>query len=205
MISFIDQEIVIHMSPEKFQAHGKVKAEIARVIMTLNLEEDLGEFFPDRTLVTNESVGLSTEPDGAFVTWKTFDAGRARLVQARKTRVIMWSRGGARLDSGKVVSDWSQQDDTERLPELRYHRAGVREYWLVDGRGAELVFQILHYGADGFVAAALRGGWQEITRLWPQLQTGAATPSTGVVAVSSERQVLSHASPHQAEIRSGDV
>lgn len=49
----------------------------------------------------------------------------------------------------ETVSDASIHKDTERLP-LAYDRAGVREFWLVDARGSELLFQIHVRGSAGY-------------------------------------------------------
>ncbi len=48
-----------------------------------------------------------------------------------------------------IVSDASIGKDTERLP-AAYDRAGVRESWLVDARGSELLFQIHALGSTGY-------------------------------------------------------
>jgi len=49
----------------------------------------------------------------------------------------------------EIVSDSSVVKDTVRLREA-YFLAGVREYWLIDARGEELRFQILHRGEKEF-------------------------------------------------------
>jgi Uma2 family endonuclease len=51
----------------------------------------------------------------------------------------------------EIVSDSSEQKDTRRLLQA-YFKAGVRELWLIDARGPELLFQIQRRGADAFVA-----------------------------------------------------
>ncbi|MBY0525986.1 MAG: Uma2 family endonuclease [Gemmataceae bacterium] len=159
-ISFLGKEIVIDMSPERFQAHGKVRAEIARVIMTLNIEEDLGEFLPDRTLLTNAEVDLSTEPDGAFVLWASLDSGRATLVPCRVDEQDYVEVRGAPDWVLEVISDSTVHDDMVDM-RRRYHRAGISEYWLIDARGEEIVFQILSHRPTDYVAVARRGGWQK--------------------------------------------
>ncbi|MBV8555817.1 MAG: Uma2 family endonuclease, partial [Planctomycetaceae bacterium] len=76
--SFINGELFVDMSPEELETHNKVKTEVVSAIANLNKELDLGEFYSDGTLVTNEVADLSTEPDGAFVTWRSFEEGRVR-------------------------------------------------------------------------------------------------------------------------------
>ena len=77
--SFINGELFIDMSPEELEARNKVKTEVVFAIANLDKGLDLGEFYSDGPLVTNEAADLSTEPDGTFVTWRSFAAGRGRL------------------------------------------------------------------------------------------------------------------------------
>ena len=83
--SFINQELVIDMSPEELESHNKVKSEVSAVVATLIKRLDTGEFYGDGTLVTNEAAELSTEPDATFVAWESFEANKVRLVE-RKDR-----------------------------------------------------------------------------------------------------------------------
>src|SRR5690242_12679775 len=79
-ISFIYPEVFVDMSPEELQTHGKVKLAITVGLSGLVRKHDLGEFYPDRTLVTNEAAGLSTEPDATFASWEALESGRVRLI-----------------------------------------------------------------------------------------------------------------------------
>ena len=156
--SFINQEIVIDMSPEEIDTHNKVKSESYRVIGGLVRHLDLGEFYSDRTLVSNIAAGLSTEPDAIFASWASFEAGRVRLVPRKD-----WPGQFVELEGTpdwvlEVVSRWTWQKDTEWLREA-YHRAGIPEYWLIDARHDEISFQILRRRRDRYVAVASREGW----------------------------------------------
>jgi Uma2 family endonuclease len=112
-LAFIDEGIWIDMSPEEYQTHGLVKAEVARVLLNLNREAKLGAFFPDRTLLRNDRTRLATEPDGVFALWERLRAGRVRLMprseqpgQATEVRGIPdWVL--------EVVSDSSVRKDTQ--------------------------------------------------------------------------------------------
>src|SRR5207245_883200 len=57
----------------------------------------------------------------------------------------------------EVVSPTSVEKDTVRLVEL-YHRARVREYWLVNPLGA-LDFKIYRYAARKFTEVRPNRGW----------------------------------------------
>jgi Uma2 family endonuclease len=158
-ISFIDPEIFVDMSPEELQTHGKVKLAITLVLGSLVQKRDLGEFYPDRTLVTNEAAGLSIEPDATFASWKTLESGRLRLIPREEEPEQFLEVEGTPDCVVEIVSNTSVRKDTRRLRET-YHRAGIPEYWLIDARGLQIDFQILQQTPDGYVAAPGRGGWQ---------------------------------------------
>jgi Uma2 family endonuclease len=159
-ISFLGQEILIDMSPEEYQTHGQVKVEVGRVIPNLNVQLQLGKFFPDRTLLINKAANLSTEPDAAFATWDTLESGRARLVPRLQEGEEYWELQGAPDWVLEIVSKSSVVKDT-RLLRAQYHQAGITEYWLIDARGEEIDFQILLHQPSGYVRAPRRRGWQQ--------------------------------------------
>ena len=161
--SFINEEIVIDMSPEELETHNKVKtSDYLAHLIHLNQELDLGELFSDRTLVTNPATGLSTEPDGTFVSWASYEADRVRLVP-RKNRPGQYIELEGTPDWVlEVVSQSSVQKDTELLRDL-YHRSGIPEYWLIDARFDEVSFQILRRRRDRYVAVKPRDGWHRST------------------------------------------
>jgi Uma2 family endonuclease len=164
-ISFLEQEIVIDLNPEELETHNKVKGAVWSGVGNLNDELDLGEFYGDRTLVTNTAVGLSTEPDGVFVLYETSEAGRVRYVPHQDLAVGCMELTGAPDWVLEVVSRSSVREDTVRLRKL-YHRAGIPEYWLIDARGADILFQILTRRRADYAAVRPRGGWHK-SRVFP--------------------------------------
>jgi Uma2 family endonuclease len=70
----------------------------------------------------------------------------------------------------EIVSNSSVAKDTRDLRQA-YHRARIREYWLVDARGEDIHFQILHWRKTGYVAAPREAGWQRsrVFARWFQL------------------------------------
>jgi Uma2 family endonuclease len=156
--SFIDREIFLDMSPEELETHSVLKVEITRVISGLVRELRLGKFYGDGTQVTNPAAGLSTEPDGTFVSRASFEAGRVRLVP-RKGRPGQYIELEGTLDWVlEIVSQSSVQKDKKRL-RLAYHRAGIPEYWLIDARGEEIIFQILRWSRADDRVTSRRDGW----------------------------------------------
>jgi len=155
------------MSPEDFFCHGTLKTEIVRVLAQRVKQGSLGHVVSDRTRVTCLEADLSAEPDIVFVSHETLDSGRARLVAksgGEPGRYVELE--GAPDLIVEIVSDASVVKDTRRLPEA-YFKAGVREFWLADARGKQLVFGIHAPGesayravdadAEGFQASAVFG------------------------------------------------
>jgi Uma2 family endonuclease len=157
--SFISGEILIDMSPEELETHGVVKAEVYRVVTTCNREMKLGKFYPDGCLVTNKAADLSTEPDGTFVTRTSLRLGHVRLVPRKGYPGQYIELRGTPDWILEVVSKSSVIKDKRKLWK-QYHRAGIPEYWLIDARGEETIFQILHWRRKSYVSASKKDGWQ---------------------------------------------
>ena len=111
-------------------------------------------------MVTNVAANVSNNPDASFASWKGLDSGRVRLVPRKGEEDRFKDLEGTPDWVLEVVSDGSEEKDTEWLRDA-YHRAGIPEYWLVDARGDEIVFQILYHRKRGYVAAPINNGWQK--------------------------------------------
>jgi Uma2 family endonuclease len=158
-VAFLDGEIYLDMSNEELETHVAVKGEIGRVLSTLVRDSKLGKYYGDGVLVTNEAANVSNNPDALFLSWETIDSRRVQLIP-REGEEGQYTEIEGRPDWVlEVVSDSSVRKDTRRLREA-YHRAGIPEYWLIDARGEEIAFQILHRRKNGYAAAPLREGWQ---------------------------------------------
>ena len=160
LISFIQGEIHVDMSPEKFKSHNQVKVEIDRVLAEFIRSRDLGIYCPDGLWITSDAADLSTEPDASFFRWETLESGRARLQKHQDSEDGIEMRGSPDWVL-EIVSDTSVRKDTVLLPE-RYHRAGASEFWLIDARSDEISFDILCRVEDAFQSATQDvDGWQE--------------------------------------------
>jgi len=155
-ITYFQQEIIADMSPEKAETHNKPKTEITRVLSTLVKELDLGEFYADRIWLTNDKADLSNEADATFASWESLEGRRIRLVVTENDDGIEMQ--GSPDWVLEVVSRSSVRKDTTVLP-VAYHLAGVREYWLIDVRGKELVFTVRRWQPDGFEIVRPREEW----------------------------------------------
>jgi Uma2 family endonuclease len=158
-ISFLREEIDVDMSNEEPETHVSVKGEITRVLATLNRQLQRGKFYADGVRVSNEKAGVSHNPDGVFFTRDSLQARRVRLVPREGEEGQYSEIEGTPDWIMEVVSDSSVAKDTQRLREA-YHLAGIPEYWLIDARGEQISFQILHWRKRGYVAAPVRDGWQ---------------------------------------------
>jgi Uma2 family endonuclease len=158
-ITFIEQELFIDMSPEELETHSKLKATVGTTICVLNNRRDLGEYYPDGSLVTNPAAKLSTEPDGTFVLWESLESGRVRKVPRKDHKGEYMELAGSPDWVMEIVSRSTIRKDTQRL-RAKYHRANVTEYWLINAFEEEMTFQILHHEPTGYVPAPQRGSWQ---------------------------------------------
>jgi Uma2 family endonuclease len=158
-VTFLDGEIYLDMSNEELETHVAVKGEIARVLSTLVRNAKLGKYYGDGVLVTNEAAKVSNNPDALFLSWETIETKRVQLIPRERKEGQYTEMEGTPDWVLEVVSDSSVRKDTRRLREA-YHHAGIPEYWLIDARGEEIVFQILHRRKNRYAAAPNRQGWQ---------------------------------------------
>ena len=151
-IDYIAGRIEVDMSPEDLFCHGTLKIEMITVLNGRAKHLQLGDLFSDRTRVSCPDADLSAEPDIVFVAADAVVGGRVRLIAkatAGPGRYIELE--GSPDLVVEIVSDSSVNKDTDRLPQA-YWSAGIREFWLVDARGDQLVFEIRRAGECGFEA-----------------------------------------------------
>jgi Uma2 family endonuclease len=153
--SFLGDEVWVDLSMEQLFTHNRVKTRIGGILDGL-IAEQLGFYFSDRALLSHPEVGLSTEPDGLFVSYESLQRGRVQLTEGRKEGHV--ELVGSPDMVLEVVSDRSVQKDTERLRRL-YFDARIPEYWLVDARGEKLRFDLLRRGSRGYSNTRHQDGW----------------------------------------------
>ncbi|MCY2992276.1 MAG: Uma2 family endonuclease [Planctomycetota bacterium] len=153
--SHLQGEVWVDLMPEQLFTHNQVKVEYASVIFGLLKADRRGRFFGDRTLVSHLDAGLSTEPDGTFVSYESLQRGRVQLIEGGEGFLELEGAPDMVLE---VVSTSSVRKDTVVLREL-YWQAGIPEYWLVDARGNRLQFDILKFGRQGYVTTRTQSGW----------------------------------------------
>jgi Uma2 family endonuclease len=154
--SFIDGMIWVDRTMEEFFSHNHVKTVFTGVLGPLVWNADTGYFGCDGNLWSHAEAEISTEPDSMFFTYEALQSGRVRLVEGAK-------RGYVEVEGSpnmvlEIVSDSSVKKDTQVLKE-KYAKAGVDEYWLVDARGTELLFEIWRLRDAQYVPTQSDNGW----------------------------------------------
>ena len=157
--AFINGGVYLDISNEDPELHVLVKTEVCRVLGNVNHEEKLGKLYSDGVLVSNEAAEVSNNPDASFLSRKTIRTGRGRVLPREGQEGRYREIEGTPDWVLEVISDSSVHKDTERL-RAAYHAAGIREYWLIDARGEDIVFTILHWRKTGYAAAPVKDGWQ---------------------------------------------
>jgi Uma2 family endonuclease len=149
-------EVWVDMGKEQVFTHGRLKTRISTALDTLCVQENLGYYWCNGVVVTNEAADLSGNPDGTFVSNDALATGRVKLVEGK-------DGGFVELEGTvdmvlEVVSDSSEKKDNQTLREA-YWEAGIPDYWLVDARGKDVEFDILRRGAKGHAATRKQAGW----------------------------------------------
>lgn len=153
---FLKGEVWLDMSKEQIDSHVDVKTEITSVLRQLAKANRLGRVLGDGVLLTNRAADISGNPDMLYYSNESEAEGRIR-------RVAGAEGGSIRLEGSpdmvlEVVSRASVKKDTETLFKA-YWEAGISEYWLVDARAKDVVFDIFKRGPKGYVATRKQGGW----------------------------------------------
>lgn len=156
-ITFIAGEVWVDMSPERLNSHNKVKAELAGILGPMIRMEDRGEFFIDGARVVHPGADVSREPDALFVSWESYESGLVKLIPTVDEEDYIELEGSVDWVA-EVLSPSSEKKDTETLLH-RYHLAGIKEYWLIDARGAKIRFMPHQWQSQGFKPIEARGGW----------------------------------------------
>ena len=155
-ISWIKGEVWIDMSQEQIFTHLEVKGEYYAVLRTMAKAEKKGLVIPDGLLLSNFAADISGNPDLTFVSTKTRQSDRIRLIEGKKGGYVEIQ--GTPDMVLEVVSRGSVKKDTVALMKA-YWEAGIPEYWVVDVRRDPIRFDIFKHGPKGYVATRRLKGW----------------------------------------------
>ena len=159
-VTFLNGEVIFDMSFEQLYSHVRMKTVLTTILNLLVTTLELGEFFCDGVMISHLGAKVSNNPDGVFVSNASFENKQVRRVAGANTGYIELE--GSPDMVLEVVSDSSVKKDTQLLREA-YWNAGIREYWLVDARGATLEFQIFKHMSKGYSPVRPASGWLKST------------------------------------------
>ena len=155
-VSFLNGEVWLDMSKEQIYTHVGVKVEFTTVLHTLARASRRGRFMSDGLRLTNLEANLSSKPDGTFFLNESLANGRIQMVAGKQGGYVEME--GTPDMVLEIVSDSSVTKDLQTLRDL-YWKAGIPEYWLVDVRGEEVVFEIYRHTAKSYSAGRKQDGW----------------------------------------------
>src|SRR5437867_2245621 len=75
-VCFLNGGVWVDMSKEQLFSHNQAKHEYDFVLTGLIRAAKSGRYFPDGVLYSNEDAGLTTQPDGIFVSTQSFATGK---------------------------------------------------------------------------------------------------------------------------------
>jgi len=154
-VMFLGGEVYIDMGKEEIRTHSAVKTEVSMVLGILNREVDFGNLYINGVLVTNVEADVSNNPDMLAVFWESLEKKRVRYVTKRNLDMEIVGSPDWALE---IVSRSSVTKDKRKLRKA-YHRARIREYWIIDARRDEISFVVLYWRKSGYVAASQHDGW----------------------------------------------
>jgi Uma2 family endonuclease len=146
------------MNAERLDSHASVKVETCTVLSNLVRKRKSGKFYFDRTRFVHPSAEVSNEPDAFYATWETLKKDILRKIATADGDDYIELEGTPDWIM-EIISPSSVTKDRKRL-RVRYHLAGVPEYWLIDARGEEVEFDILIRGKEDYEPAENINGWQ---------------------------------------------
>jgi len=154
-VFFWQGEVWLDMSKEEIRTHAAVKTELAGVLTNLNEDLDLGNFYINGVLVSNEEAKVSNNPDMVGVFWESLESERVRYIErkGRENEIV-----GSPDWTLEIVSKGSVTKDTKQLRQA-YHAARVKEYWLIDARKDDLEFRVWVWKPKGYQAAKTTEAW----------------------------------------------
>lgn len=176
LLSYLNGEIWIDMTPEELFTHNQVRSAFGLAIASADPERRMGNFVPLGMFLTNRSAGLATEPDGMFSKWSTMKSGRLQMTEPRNNDFMELT--GSPDVVLEIVSETSERRDKVMLKAL-YWKASIPEYWLVDARAEPAQFDILRHTKDGYVATPSSDGWLRSEVLGREFRLGKRTDPLG--------------------------
>ncbi len=182
--AFLGDRVWVDLEMEA-EDHNLLKTIIGGVLAVWAVTKSLGRFYGDRMLLTHPPTGLSTEPDGMFVSAAARRSGRVVVRGGRPDRGKGLVVEGAPDMVLEVVSPTSVRKDTVEMLDL-YWQAGIPEYWLVDPRGDEPRLTLYSHTRAGYRAVRPSGGWRKSAVFGASFRLTQTTDDLGLPAYRLE-------------------
>lgn len=181
-VSYFADCIWVDFSMETF-AHNRVKTAISTRLDSLVTNEKSGYFLSDGMRLVHPEAGLSTEPDGMFVSKTSIDRQKVQLEKRNESLEVV---GPADMVL-EVVSDTSEKKDTKELLKI-YARTGIQEYWLVDVREEKCKFEIHRLSARAYTQVRKQHGWLKSGVFSRRFQLTRAENGMGLLSFTLEME-----------------
>jgi len=159
-VSYLKGTITVDLTLEQIFAHNQVKAAVGFKLAQIARDRSLGHVLVGRgAWLKNNEADFLIECDALFVSYENIRTGKSDLAKSPAAKEANHVVGSPEVVV-EVLSPSSEKRDTIELREA-YFEAGIEEYWLADGRGASVWFEILKRGKMGFVSNENQPeGWQ---------------------------------------------
>ena len=144
--SLINDRLWLEPRMDDYAHHNLLNGAVYAALRAFGRSTGLGQAFVDGAMVVRTPGTVGREPDCGFNLFESFRSGRVRVGPR--------TEGGSGVIVGQAdllaecLSDGSVEKDTVELRRT-YWEMGVREYWLLDGRGEELDFTLLTRPGSG--------------------------------------------------------
>lgn len=152
-LAYLGDRLWVDLSMER-AIHNQIKGECHRVLAGLVKGAKRGVYFADGMRLVHPEVGLSSEPDGMFVSAEALTSGAVRLEEGDESLEVI----GAPAMVLEVISKSSEKKDREILPPL-YFDAGIDELWLIDSQVAYPELAVYRRGPSRFALVRRQAGW----------------------------------------------
>lgn len=139
-IAYLRGAVWIDMSKEQIFSHNQFKTKCAKLLDGIIEGESLGLYFSDGAYLSHEEADVFNQPDGMFVSSRSLQEGRVRLVEESDEGVVEVE--GSPEIVLEVGSASSVIKDTITLREA-YAAAGISEYWILNARALPPAFELL--------------------------------------------------------------
>ena len=156
-VSLVNGNLVLEPMADELFTHNALKTVVAAMLLSYAEQTEAGRVFGDGALYAHRPTGPANEADATFLTYDSLRSGRVSYAE-HPDRGVTVIHGAADLVV-ECVSNSSVRKDTVGLREA-YLAAGVREYWILDGRGETLGFTLLSRADDP-------DEWAETTETYP--------------------------------------